>query len=95
TGATVLTYTGHSDAVYAVAWSTSGSRIVSGGQDQTAQIWDATSGRLIFTYRGHATTTQTPDHLPTGLVHCLAWSPDGARIASASLDHTVHIWSAS
>ena len=38
-------------------------------------------GITLYTYRSH-----------TDAVRGLAWSPDSQRIASASNDHTVHIW---
>ncbi len=39
TGKTLLTYTGHTEAVHAVAWSPDGSRIASASQDRTVQVW--------------------------------------------------------
>src|SRR5690349_24990603 len=38
-------------------------------------------GTTFYTYRGH-----------TSPVFGVAWSPDGKRIASASLDGTVQVW---
>ena len=70
--------------VYAVAWSPDRRRIASGGHDRTVQIWDATTGINIFTYRGH-----------TGDVTAVAWSPNGQYIASAGLDKTVQVWETS
>ncbi len=40
-------------------------------------------GTLLSTYRGHGTD-----------VTSVAWSPDGTRIASGSLDNTVQVWDA-
>jgi len=40
-GDTLYTYRGHLDVVYAVAWSPDGSRIASGGKDNTVQVWQA------------------------------------------------------
>jgi WD40 repeat protein len=65
----------------ALAWSPDGTRIASGGDDKTVQVWDASNGMLIYTHRGHA-----------GRVQAIAWSPDGMRIASGSDDRTVQVW---
>jgi WD40 repeat protein len=82
-GTTFYTYTGHSDIVEAVAWSPNGTRIASGGQDKTVQVWNPVDGSNVFTYRGHS-----------GVVFRAAWSPDGKRIASCGGNGTVQIWDA-
>ncbi len=40
-GTLLLTYQGHKDLVYGVAWSPDGTRIASGSGDNTVQIWDS------------------------------------------------------
>src|SRR6266571_2049164 len=90
-GSTALyTYHGHSGAVYAVAWNPvwgtgipDGKRIASGSNDGTVQVWGATDGGHVFTYRGHFFG-----------VNAVAWSPDSKRIASGITDGTVQVWDA-
>ncbi|HEV7237589.1 MAG TPA: WD40 repeat domain-containing protein, partial [Ktedonobacteraceae bacterium] len=73
---------GHT-GVITVASSPDSKYIASGGYDQTVQVWEAATGRLIVIYRGH-----------TGGIGSVTWSPDGRYIASASYDMTVQIWDA-
>lgn len=71
----------HSDSVNAVAFLKAG-RMVTAGADAKIAIW--TPGR------------QQPDRIfegHTAPIVSLAVSPNGARLASASWDHTVRIWS--
>jgi WD40 repeat protein len=58
------------------------SRLVSGGEDKTVQIWDIT-GAHIATYDKHTApiTTVASSRYPADM-----------RIASGSDDGTVHIW---
>src|SRR5262249_13884405 len=43
-----LTLRGHTSPVGAVAFSPDGSRVVTGGADRTARVWDARTGRQIL-----------------------------------------------
>jgi WD40 repeat protein len=53
------------------------------GFDNDVRIWDATTGRVVRTLAGH-----------TEPVLGVTFSPDGKRIAGASMDHTVKVWDA-
>src|SRR5262249_10197911 len=58
-----------------------GRRVVTGGSDGTAAIWDAASGRRLARLRGHADT-----------IYDATWTPDGQRIVTASGDGTARVW---
>src|SRR3954471_14724808 len=75
----VGTLDGHTDPVYAVAWSPDGKTLVTGGFDNTVRLWDADTRKEIKTFKGHA-----------NLVLAVAPSPDGKRILSGSLDKTAN-----
>ncbi|HEX3643088.1 MAG TPA: serine/threonine-protein kinase, partial [Ktedonobacteraceae bacterium] len=87
----LLTYHAHSKEVSAIDWSLEGMRIVSGGRDETVQLWHAFTGKPILTYRGHSSAE---GYSSTVGVSVVAWSPDGAFIASGSWDKTVQVWDA-
>ena len=64
-----------------MTFSPDGSRIVTGGWDQTAKVWDAKNGVELLSLKGHR-----------GFVLSVAFSPDGTRIATGSDDSTVKVW---
>jgi eukaryotic-like serine/threonine-protein kinase len=82
---TLLTYKGHTDRIFSLAWSPDGQRIASSSLDETVQIWDALTGKNMLTYRGQS--LQAP---------AIAWSPDGRFIASSSglLSESIQVWDA-
>jgi eukaryotic-like serine/threonine-protein kinase len=82
-GTVLSIYRGHVAAVMALAWSPDGQHIVSGSNDQSAQVWRIQTADKVLTYRGHASW-----------VHAVAWSLEEAKIASGSWDNTVQIWDA-
>ncbi|MDZ4770014.1 MAG: hypothetical protein SGJ24_12875, partial [Chloroflexota bacterium] len=46
----LITLSGHSGAVNAVAFSPDGSRLITGSEDSTARLWDSATGELLVTY---------------------------------------------
>jgi len=69
--------------VNSVAFSPDGSRVVSGSNDKTVQVWSATIGKIEAELKGH-----------TDRVDSVAFSQNGSRVVSGSSDETVRIWNA-
>ncbi|MDX3656896.1 pentapeptide repeat-containing protein, partial [Streptomyces sp. ID05-26A] len=69
--------------VLSVAWSPDGTHILTGSDDGTTRIWNATTGQPIHELTEH-----------TNWIHSVAWSPDGTHILTGSGDNTTRIWNA-
>jgi eukaryotic-like serine/threonine-protein kinase len=80
--ADLLTLRGHDGPLKSACFSPDGSRIVTGGWDNTAKVWDARTGASILSLKGH-----------TGAVDA-SYSPDGSKIVTASWDTTAKVWNA-
>ncbi|KIH91948.1 ribosome assembly protein 4 [Sporothrix brasiliensis 5110] len=73
---------GHGQSILAVAFSPAASRLLATGSgDHTARIWDTETGTPKFTLKKHR-----------GWVLAVAWSPDGTRLATCSMDGSVIVW---
>jgi WD40 repeat protein len=57
--------------------------VATASADDTAEVWDATSGQRLLTLRGHSDS-----------VEGVAFSPDGTLLTTASADHTAKVWNA-
>ncbi|MEW6494938.1 MAG: NB-ARC domain-containing protein [Cyanobacteriota bacterium] len=77
----VAVFTGHSDAVHAVAFSPDGRTLASGSQDSTIKLWDIQQRKCLQTFLGHSHG-----------VWSIAFSPDGQLLASGGQDNTVMLW---
>lgn len=71
---------GHQHYVTSIAFFPSGKTLVTGSNDDTAMLWDAT-GKCIRTFRGHDAG-----------VYGVAFSPDERHVATASFDRTARLW---
>lgn len=66
----MLTLEGHRNVVYAIAFNNPyGDKIITGSFDKTCKLWNADTGQLLHTYRGHATE-----------IVCLSFNPHGTVI---------------
>ncbi|MBJ6764471.1 WD40 repeat domain-containing protein [Myxococcaceae bacterium JPH2] len=73
----------HEAHVLCLAFNPSGTMLATGSWEDTqnVHVWDVATGQCLRTLAGHGAE-----------VRSVAWSPDGARLASGSRDHDARIW---
>ncbi|NCY03661.1 MAG: hypothetical protein EBX36_12335, partial [Planctomycetia bacterium] len=72
---------GHAAGVFMAAFTPDGTRVVTASGDETARLWDATSGTELRRFGGHA-----------GPVYCLAVSGDGRTFVTGGQDNAARVW---
>ena len=83
---------GHTGVIRSLAFSSNGSRLISGSSDNTAIIWDTgvqagvqvPEPRLLYRLEGHKAD-----------VFAVAFSPDGNRALTGSYDKDLRLWQVS
>jgi WD40 repeat protein len=90
TSKTIAVLSGHTDKVADAQFGPDGRRVLTisncgrnycNSEDHTARVWDAETGAAIAVLKGHEYDVETA-----------AFSPDGSRVLTASLDRTARIW---
>ncbi|MFN7954083.1 MAG: proteasome accessory factor PafA2 family protein [bacterium] len=71
----------HPELISAIAWSPTGSRILSASRDGSVRIWDP------------ARRSCTAVHVSAGgAVRAVAWSPDGRQVVVSTADGSLRLW---
>jgi WD40 repeat protein len=80
----VRTFTGHTDIVSAVSFSSDGKTLMTASWDGSIRLWDVGSGLMNKKLKGHR-----------GAVYTAVFGSDGKYIYSGGADRTVRVWDSS
>ncbi|MEK6702736.1 MAG: protein kinase [Planctomycetota bacterium] len=81
----LATLAGHSGPIYSTSLSTDGRRMLTGGFDNSARLWDLETQTELLTFRAHK-----------GAVCAVCFSTSGDRVVTvgSGLDSTIRLWDA-
>jgi WD40 repeat protein len=84
----LVAQTGHTGSVLSVCFSPDERQVLTRSEDNTARLWDATTGKELRRFVGHGSYVRT-----------VCFSPDGRRVLTGSgslggKDNTARIWDA-
>lgn len=89
TGERVRTLEAHAKWIRKVLASPDGKLIASVADDMVCRVWDAATGKIVHELRGHK--EQTPHNFGS-MLHALAFSHDGKRLATGDKVGHVVVW---
>lgn len=72
---------GHQDRVISMAFSSDGTWLLTGSNDKTVRLWEASSGQALLTLEGHQ-----------DWLRCVAFSPDSRLLVTADQAGCVYFW---
>jgi len=94
----------HSDKINSVTFSPDGTKIVSGSADGTIKVWDSGALRpqialswpkltpVLACLADKLELLSEKTNAHSDYITSVAFSPDGAKIASGSYDRTIIVW---
>jgi WD40 repeat protein len=89
-GAARSTLSGHKAKIVGVAYSADGKRLASADEIGTMIIWDVPTGKQLKAIR--AVDKDYRGEVVAQRANCMAFSPDGKRVAAGIEDQSVRVW---
>ncbi|MEO1609259.1 MAG: caspase family protein [Pseudomonadota bacterium] len=72
---------GHTNTIFGLSFSPDSTRLISGGADRAAIIWDAMGWKRLHRLEGH-----------TNDIYAVGFTPDGRRAVTGAYDNTLRLW---
>ena len=85
TGTHISKFSAHTGRVNSIAFSSDGKFLVSGGDDNTINLWDIQTGGIVRTFHGHINEFMD-------IIYSVSISMDHNMIVSGSSDGTICMW---
>ena len=83
---------GHFGWLFAIAFSPCGLRVLTGGDDRAAIVWDACTGKMEMRLLGHADRVSSLSFSPDGAWICVGCYDGSVRMSDATTGAVVGTW---